>query len=255
MATEDELNDALNDLPGGDDPDGYEPDDEQGDDHADEQDDDAQGGGDDEGDEGAPHVEALDALLGDEPQNRGQNRVQRLANERKAAIEEARAERERATKLEDELAEHRIRERYAAEQRQQREEAELDPEERRIRGMEREIAESRFRSNDNSDRQMFRDMVANSPALKGMEKDVETELARARSKGINPTREATLQFLLGQRAMERLKTAPKAKKQAQQRVDAARGAPLNARSNAAPASRRDTGGKSDAERRLTGIKL
>jgi hypothetical protein len=80
---------------------------------------------------------------------------------------------------------------------------------------------------------------------------------RARAVGQNPSRMQVAQFLLGQRAWAALQEGPKKAKAAKQRVDAARGRPVGASSNAQPG--RAASGKGDTsadrEKRLMNVKL
>jgi chromosome segregation ATPase len=250
MATPEELNDALN-TPSGELEEEYDP----------------EGSAENEAltpeeieeiDAAQESTDPLESLLGaeEEPERRTDNRVQRLANERREAKEAVRIERERSDRLEAEINALRQGREAAEQARLQREEEELDPDERRIRTLERELVQTRFQAGDTRDRQVFQEQVAGNPALKALMPDIEKELAVARSKGMNPTREAVAKFILGERAFNRSKEVPGKRRQAQGRVEAARGAPLNARSDASTGRNNDRADTSEArERRLKDIRL
>ena len=200
----------------------------------------------------------VDELLEVEPEvSRKENRVQKLANERREAEQarreseaEARATKERADRLEAELAQFRN-------QRQQQEELELDPEERRFRQMERDVIQARFDAADSKDKQAFNSLISKNPELAKLTEDVEKRLDHVRkTQGVNPTREGILTFLLGERAKQAMLNAPQERKQAKRRVEQARGAPVGGRSDASASRSSDKGDSSEArERRLLNVRL
>lgn len=196
----------------------------------------------------------VDALLG--KQKKPENRVQRLANERREAEERATAAERRA-----EAAEARAREQESALAERQRlarqqELDEMDPTERRLLLAENEARQARFEAADGRDAQQFSAIVSQNPHLKGLAADVEKELKEARSKGLAPTREAVAKYLLGERAFKKLQEAPALKKAGKARVDQARGRPVGAGSDAVKSKVSDKGDTPEArERRLTGVRL
>lgn len=205
--------------------------------------------------EAAEADDDVEALLDVEDKPKTTNRVQRLANEKREASERAeRAERE-AAELRARLSnEDGDRLRRAQEERQRMLD-EMDPTDRRLYLAEQDARQARFEAADNRDATQFATMVQQHPQMKGLAVEVEQELQRARAAGQNPSRQQVAQFLLGQRAMKNLMEAPKKQKAAKQRVDQARGRPMNAGSNAAPAKAGRGNSLSDVAKRLEGVKL
>lgn len=193
------------------------------------------------------------SLLDADPPRR-ENRVQRLANERRESVERAeRAEREAADLRARLQSQETDAARRAAEERQ-RILDEMDPNERRLMLAEQEARMARFEAADNRDATAFAAVVNQHPQLKGLAAEVETELAKARAAGQNPNRQQVAQFLLGQRALKNLIEGPKKAKAAKQRVDAARGRPMRAASDVSR-NEPERRGMSDSEKRLQGVKL
>ena len=247
---EDALNDALNtptdelDDEPGDEPEELleeEPGDEPGDELA--QEDDLTGD------------DLVDVLLGNE-KKKPENRVQRLANERRDAEERAEAAERRLKAIEEEMERRAkaVEGDLAARRRQELEE--MDPIERRLLESENEARRARFEAADTRDAQQFRSVVDKNPQLKGLAADVEKELEVARRAGQNPSREAVAKYLLGNRAFAALQEGPKVKAAAKKRVEQARGRPMGAGSNVRSGeSQRSTSSASEFEKKFGGMKI
>lgn len=157
------------------------------------------------------------------PLTRGQQRIQALANEKRLA-------EQRAELLERELQHVR---QQAAPVKQQEEENLTDLEKWQ-RQADHTIRQVQFQNMDMQDRSNFLTAVSKSPAEAAYIDRVEQTLAEARQKGFNPSREDVLIRLMGLDARNKIKSAPAVKRDAAQRVSAAKGKPLANKSNVAP---------------------
>ena len=155
------------------------------------------------------------------PLTRGQQRIQALANEKKLA--EQRAE---------------LLERQLEMERQQRapvqqEDENLTDLEKWQRQADQTIRQVQFQNLDMQDRSNFLMQVSKNPLEAAYIERVEQTLMDARKSGFNPTREDVLIRLMGLDARSKLKQAPTVKREAAQRVTAAKGKPLVNKSNVA----------------------
>ena len=153
------------------------------------------------------------------PLTRGQQRIQALANEKKLA--EQRAEM---------LARQLEMERQQRNQPRQEEENLTDLEKWQ-RQADQTIRQVQFQNLDMQDRSNFLMQVSKNPAEAAYIDRVEQTLAEARTNGFNPKREDVLIRLMGIDARSKMKQAPAIKKEAAQRVTAAKGKPLANKSN------------------------
>ncbi|MES2730024.1 MAG: hypothetical protein V4621_08040 [Pseudomonadota bacterium] len=225
MATEDMNVDALNqglNTPTDDDP--YAQNEEESNDSDSEDD-----GAEESEEEGA---ETVEATAQDEPEDheeeakpltRGQQRIQALANEKRLA-------EQRAELLEREL--HHARQQSAPVRQQ--EEENLTDLEKWQRQADATIRQVQFQNMDMQDRSNFLTNVSKNPAEAAYIDRVEQTLAEARQRGFNPTRDDVLIRLMGLDARSKIKSAPAVKRDAAQRVSAAKGKPLANKSNVAP---------------------
>jgi hypothetical protein len=165
---------------------------------------------------------------GDEPPiQRQPSRAQRRIE---AQQREVQAERERADRLERELAEaRRVREHQSSEAARRAEEerlAVMSPEERleyRVEQAERR-AEARFQhlqfqQQDVADKATFQAACRDNPAFDTVKTEVEAELEKMRKAGTTAPRETIALYLIGKRAVER---AGRVKGQAGRRAAEAR---------------------------------
>ena len=157
------------------------------------------------------------------PLTRAQQRIQALANDKKLA-------EQRAELLERELEMHRQQSRQV--QRPQEEEN-LTELEKWQRQADQTIRQVQFQNLDMQDRSDFLMQVSKNPAEAAYIERVEQTLADARKQGINPKREDVLIRLMGIDARSKMKQAPSVKREAAQRVTAAKGKPLANKSNVA----------------------
>lgn len=172
--------------------------------------------------ENTEHTEQESVEEDDHPKvSRAQQRIQKLAEER--ATE--RAAREAAERERDFY-------RQQALQRQQPEE-ELDPDEKWRRDANARIQRTEMMAADVADRSAFLSKFSKDPEVLSLQEEVEAKLAQARAAGANPARENILKFILGERALDRRAKAPAVRKQAADRVSAAKGQPLGTKSNVA----------------------
>lgn len=171
------------------------------------------------------------------PVSRAQQRIQALANEKKAVEAQAELARQQADfyrrQAEDAQRQLQTHQRPADEF--------LDPDERARRqeeewrqGVNRTLQQVQFNSQDQLDKSTFLSKYGTNQAFSGYADRVEAELAKARGNGSNPPREVILQFIIGQDAIQKMSKVPVLKREAKQRVDAARGQPLGTKSNVAP---------------------
>lgn len=155
------------------------------------------------------------------PLTRAQQRIQVLANDKKLA-------EQRAELLERELESHRRQV-----QRQPQEEENLTELEKWQRQADQTIRQVQFQNLDMQDRSDFLMQVSKNPAEAAYIERVEQTLADARKQNINPKREDVLIRLMGIDARSKMKQAPSVKREAAQRVTAAKGKPLANKSNVA----------------------
>jgi hypothetical protein len=167
----------------------------------------------------------------DKPVTRAQLRIQNLANEKKLA-------EQRAQLLEQQLETERIQ-RMQQQQYQQRsaEEEELTPLERWQRQADSTIRQVQFQNADMADKSEFLFQVSKNTAEAAYIERVERTLAEARRNGFNPRREDVLIRLMGmdarKAALDGAAKAPAVKREAAQRVTAAKGKPVPTKSNVA----------------------
>lgn len=170
--------------------------------------------------------------LQDDPEpSRGANRIQALANDRKQAQEDARLARQQADLYRQQLEQL---------QRQSQPPEDLDPMQRWQRDANIAIQRSHLMAMDAADRSNFSLKLADRADLRPYSDEVETRLQTIRNNGGNPTREQVLTVILGERAMQRMAKAPKAKAEAAERVRAAQGKPLGTPSSVQPGKRDST---------------
>lgn len=155
------------------------------------------------------------------PLTRGQQRIQALANEKKLA-------EQRAELLERQLETER--QQRQAPQRQQEEENLTDLEKWQ-RQADQTIRQVQAQNMDMQDRSDFLTQVSKSPTEAAYIERVEQTLREARQQGFNPKREDVLIRLMGLDARSKMKSAPAVKRDAAQRVSAAKGKPLVNKSN------------------------
>lgn len=174
------------------------------------------------------------------PLTRGQQRIQALANEKKLA-------EQRAELLERQLAELNQQRQQVARQAEEENLTELEKWQRQA---DLTIRQVQIQNMDMADRSDFLQQVSKNPAEAAYIDRVEQTLAEARKQGFNPRREDVLIRLMGLDARNKMKSAPAVKRDAAQRVKAATGKPIAAKSNVAPSKTEST-----AFDRLKGIIL
>jgi|SRR6267154_982191 len=176
-----------------------------------------------EGEEEIPPKQSKVETDDDEPKplTRGQQRIQALANEKKLA--EQRAE---------------LLERQLEMERQQRVQPQRPQEEENLTDLEKwqrqadqTIRQVQFQNLDMQDRSNFLMQVSKNPAEAAYIDRVEQTLADARKNGFNPKRDDVLIRLMGMDARSKMKQAPAVKREAAERVTAAKGKPLANKSN------------------------
>jgi hypothetical protein len=158
------------------------------------------------------------------PLTRGQQRIQALANEKKLAEQRAELLEQRLSQLEME------RQRNA---QPQQEDENLTDLEKWQRQADQTIRQVQFQNLDMQDRSNFLMQVSKNPLEAAYIDRVEQTLMEARKAGFNPTRDDVLIRLMGLDARSKLKQAPTVKREAAQRVTAAKGKPLVNKSNVA----------------------
>lgn len=206
-------------------------------------------GEDESGAEGAEGAEASSEDESAEQQpTRGQNRVQRLANER-AQEREARLQAEAEAKLHRDQAEfYRRQAEQLAQQRSAAPAAEpayVDPDEQWRREMQAQVQRGLAQQADLADRAEFALSATKSPLRSKYIDQVEMELQKARAAGNHSvSREAIYLHLLGQDTEKNFGKKTPAAREAEQRIAAAKGKPVRTQSNV-QATR---GGKTSEER-------
>lgn len=192
---------------------------------------------------------------------RGENRV--AAATRTAAEAKARAET-----LERELAQERASKNQTSQADAARQRTELLANmsaEERLEYLIKEqgqttaqrLAQIEFASWDANDKAAFAGKVASTPALKGLEAEVERVLGELRGIGQNNTRENIAAYVLGQKALAKMTRSNNAgaKKSAASK-ERQNGRPANGRGDvAADRSRGDQNSLSALEKRLMGRKI
>lgn len=209
-----------------------------------------------------------DADEGDDPPEprqptRGETRLQRLANEKKASDDRAAAAERRAEEAERRANQGPVksREQLAAERTAHlatlTEAGRLEfllNEERH----ERQQGQARieFQTYDANDKAAFAAMCARNPAAAKLEAEVEKRLKEHRDGGQNATREAVLKFLLGERALAKSGRAKSAgqRREAEGR-DRQTARPMNGRGDAAPSGQRRTSEAEARRKRLEGMQI
>lgn len=188
---------------------------------------------DDEIDDGEPEVVAEGAKP-----TRGEARFQRLANETKAAREEAAAARQEAAELRRERAQQSNQ---VNEQQQREMLALMTPDERadyKIQQFERrqthERQQERMQTQALLDKTAFDAKATIDPVYGKFKDEVESRFQEQMRQGRPVEREILLKLLLGERALSGARN-PKPRQQARQRVDAQRVSPSGGRSDAATA--------------------
>lgn len=164
------------------------------------------------------------------PLTRGQQRIQSLANEKKLAEERAKLLEMRLQQLEAE------RQQAARPQ----EDENLSDLEKWQRQADATIRQVQFQNMDMQDKSEFLMQVSKTPSEAAYIDRVEKTLAEARQSGFNPKREDVLTRLMGLDARAKAKQAPAVKREAAQRVTAAKGKPLAAKSNVAASKTEST---------------
>lgn len=219
---------------------------------------------DDQDDLDEDDLSGLDDDDGDEPParqpSRGENRVAKATREAKEA-------KEKADRLERELAEFRAQSRPQTPQEtpQQREArlAAMDPYER----LQEELRETRretqafqqrleFETRDNSDKVAYDALCQRAPIAAKLKDEVEQRLADMRKAGTTAPRETVLRWVIGDRA---LKNAGKATSRARKSADQNRErhqarAPAGGRGDA-PAEGRNKTGASARDKRLENLNI
>lgn len=182
---------------------------------------------------------------------RGQNRFQRLANEARTAREEAADLRRRLDTFEAQQ-----RQRQAPAENPADEAARLalmSPEERinyRLDQAERRnqqaTAQMQFQLQENADRSGFAALCASDPLAARLASKVEAKLSEIRAQGQNVSREALLDFLIGQEVRQKqTKAGAQQRRTAQQQVTRQQVRPGASRGDAAAPRR---GGQSLEDR-------
>jgi len=160
------------------------------------------------------------------PLTRGQQRIQSLANEKKLAEQRAQLLETRLKQLETE------RQQIQQQQRPQEDENLTDLEKWQ-RQADATIRQVQFQNLDMQDKSDFLMQVSKNPSEAAYIERVEQTLVEARNAGFNPKREDVLIRLMGLDARSKVKQAPAVKRDAAQRVSAAKGKPLAGKSNVA----------------------
>jgi hypothetical protein len=169
-----------------------------------------------------PEVPDADDVIVDEPVDEGVDvdeeepqsaapsketgRLARVTRERKDALERARLSDERAK-----LLELQMQQLQQMQYRAPPVDENLDPDEKWRRDANAAIQRSQFQTMDMVDKNSYAVKAITSPVYKRWENRVESELAKARQQGANPSRENILKYLLGESALGKIKTPSPAK--------------------------------------------
>jgi len=213
-----------------------------------------------EGADAAEHVDA-EADDGEQEQvdepapraSRGETRFQRLANEAKAA-------REEATRVRSELSELRRAQQQSTQQLTAEQEAArlavMTPEERAdyklnaaTRRFEQQASVLAFNSHDASDKALFEAKAVSNRVYAKYKDEVEDKLQELRSQGQNVPREQLLKWIIGDKALATAAN-PRPAQKAAQRVAAQQVKPGTAKGDAA-SQRGKT--QDTPEKRLSGV--
>lgn len=158
----------------------------------------------------------------DEPKlSRGQQRMQKLANERTEALAEAKVAREQA---------EFYRQQAAARQAPVEPEY-VDPDEQWRRSTESRINQALATAEDMKDQAAYMRQAVKNPLYGKYEDRVEAELKSTRARGGNATREGILAYLVGKDALNANGKPTKAAAQAAIRVSAAKTTTPGVKSN------------------------
>lgn len=168
---------------------------------------------------------------GDRPVSRAEQRIQRIANEKRAL----------------ELEKENLKQQKDFYQRQlemmqsqgvRNSEEDLDPDEKWRRETNQALQRHRFETQDALDQVRFLSKISANPALASYQDRVEVELEKARREGKNATREMVLKFIVGEEALAKLAKVPAMKKEAAARVKEAQGSPMGIKSNVSGSSKK-----------------
>lgn len=158
------------------------------------------------------------------PLTRGQQRIQSLANEKKLAEQRAQLLESRLKQLEAERQQHQ-------QAMRPQEEENLSDLEKWQRQADQTIRQVQLQNLDMQDKSDFLTQISKNPSEAAYIDRVEQTLAEARNAGFNPKREDVLIRLMGLDARSKVKQAPAVKRDAAQRISAAKGKPLAGKSN------------------------
>lgn len=257
------IDDDETEIPGGEDGEGDE---DQGNANGDE----GQGEGDEEGDAGGEEDDGQEQEgLTDPPARRG-----RASESVREAKRTAKADRDRADRLEREIAEIRQAQNAPRQQSPQEIAAEaereaahvamLDPAAqvqyyvaKAMQPINANLHQTRMQLQEQTDRAEFRALQTSNPLARKYATDVEKMVSDQKSRGFTVSREIALKQVLGERLFEQsMKNAGKAKKAGASRIAAATGRPGRATGEASS----DRGGRRGGddsiealERRLKGV--
>lgn len=202
---EEELNRQLNALPGDEPPAQDDPQEHQEQQVVNEDDD-------------PPQTEARQPQVDDDdddrPLSRREQRIQKLANERAEALQQAAYFRAKAEEL-------------AQRQQQPPVPEDLDPMQKWQRETNQALTQHQRMTLDALDQANFKLELVERADLREYAAEVEQRLQQIRANGGNLPRKEVLKFILGERAMERMAKAPKKREEAATRVRQAAGKPLN----------------------------
>lgn len=111
-----------------------------------------------------------------------------------ARIRELIAEKKRSDELLQQLIQNQNRQQTPIDE-------DLSPEERRIRNLEQQLAQSTAMSWDRADKSDFRSLQAINPMARKLANEVEQEVIRLRQQGMNLPREEVFAWILGKKMM------------------------------------------------------
>lgn len=175
-------------------------------------------------------------------------RVDEVADRKVAALE---------AKLRAELAQQRPQQPTEDQQRaRQARLAEMEPWERSEFLTNERLASFEAQTAERLDKQYFESLCARDPVAAKMKDQVETEIAALRARGQNVDRDTMLTFLLGQQFRKNAARATgRAAKTAAQNRERQTARPGAARSDTAPADRREATTKASRDKRLENYQL
>lgn len=191
---------------------------------------------------------------------RGQQRIERLANDNRGLREEVAASQARLAALEARL----VQPQQPTIDQQRDEEARLalmSPEERMNHRLERTIADNNRQTQavlgsvqDQADATAFRALLKDKPHYAKLSDTVEKRAKELRQKGTPLPREAVLMFLVGEQAVKS-QERPRQREQSQQRLAQQETRPSSGRGDVR-GDRRSTGSTQTAlEKRLSNVRL